>query len=397
MKIAICSVQEFNPTIGGIERVSVALAEGLVKAGTEVVFVSCRKSPYSKPYELPAKQHFLPSPLDYCQENVDAFAKIIKEENVDIVLNQNSHSELYNRMCMEVKRLTGVILVSVFHFTPDMRIKGNRHRVNFRYLPLKENITGVLRDVATRFPFRYVTMHSQHRLFRNLYFNSDSVVLLSNEYKPLYAKIAGLKETDKLVAINNMLSFPYEKCIYNKKKQILFCGRLLFHQKRPDRVLQAWSLVQDRMSDWNLVIVGDGPFRTQMQQLSVRLSLQRVEFVGFKDPVEYYKESAILCMTSNYEGWPMVLAEAMQYGCVPVAFDSFKSIHEIIQDGVNGFLIEPFDIKAYAEKVASIANDEMLHLYSENAISSVEKFSYENIVKQWIMLFESLIEQRKRS
>ena len=56
MKIAICSVQEFNPTIGGIERVSVSLAEGLIKEGVEVLFVACRKSPYSKPYTLPAKQ-----------------------------------------------------------------------------------------------------------------------------------------------------------------------------------------------------------------------------------------------------------------------------------------------------------------------------------------------------
>ena len=52
MKIAICSVQEFNPTIGGIERVSVSLAEGLIKEGVEVLFVACRKSPYSKPYTL---------------------------------------------------------------------------------------------------------------------------------------------------------------------------------------------------------------------------------------------------------------------------------------------------------------------------------------------------------
>ena len=56
MKIAICNVQEFNPTIGGIERVSVSLAEGLIKEGVEVLFVACRKSPYSKPYTLPAKQ-----------------------------------------------------------------------------------------------------------------------------------------------------------------------------------------------------------------------------------------------------------------------------------------------------------------------------------------------------
>ena len=111
MKIAICSVQEFNPTIGGIERVSVSLAEGLIKEGVEVLFVACRKSPYSKPYTLPAKQVLLPKTLDYCIENVQALAHILKEEKVDILLNQNSHSELYNRTCYEVKSLSGVKLI----------------------------------------------------------------------------------------------------------------------------------------------------------------------------------------------------------------------------------------------------------------------------------------------
>ena len=106
MKIAICNVQEFNPTIGGIERVSVSLAEGLIKEGVEVLFVACRKSPYSKPYTLPAKQVLLPKTLDYCIENVQALAHILKEEKVDILLNQNSHSELYNRTCYEVKSLS---------------------------------------------------------------------------------------------------------------------------------------------------------------------------------------------------------------------------------------------------------------------------------------------------
>ena len=86
MKIAICNVQEFNPTIGGIERVSVSLAEELIKKGVEVLFIACRKSPYSKPYTLPAKQWFLPKPLDYCLENVQAMASIIKEEKVDFVV-----------------------------------------------------------------------------------------------------------------------------------------------------------------------------------------------------------------------------------------------------------------------------------------------------------------------
>lgn len=390
MKIAICNVQEFNPTIGGIERVSVSLAESLIAQGVEVVFVACRKSSYSKPYTLLAKQLFLPEPLDYSPLNVKALVRIIKEENIDVLLNQNSHSELYNRTCYETKIRSGVKLISVLHFSPDMRIKGNRHLVNFRHLALKENLINCLREVCTRFPLRYVTMYDQCRMWKNLYLHSDKVVLLSHEYKKLYSKWSGIKETEKLTAINNMLSFSYEKQIYPKKKQILYCGRLLFSQKRPDRVLFVWKKMQDKLPEWNLMIVGDGPFKEEMQRLSKKLSLKRIEFVGFKNPVAYYKESSIFCMTSNHEGFPMVLTEAMQYGCVPVAFDSFESIREIIQDGQNGFLVKPFDLDSYAENIVRLARGG-LENYVANAVNSMERLVPETIAKQWVTLFESVL------
>ncbi len=194
MKIAICNVQEFNPTIGGIERVSVSLARELIRAGMEVFFIACRKSPYSEAYELPARQVFLPGPEDYSERNVESMARIIREEKADILLNQNSHSELYNRTCAEVKRATGVRLVSELHFSPDARIRGNRNRFDFHHLSLRENIEGLLRHACTLWPLRLLAMRDQRRMMCNLYRDSDLTVLLSNEFKAPFMKIAGIKE-----------------------------------------------------------------------------------------------------------------------------------------------------------------------------------------------------------
>lgn len=210
MKIAICSVQEFNPSIGGIERVSNSLAEALIGRGVDVMFIACRKSPYSKEYTLPAKQYILPNSADYALENVNAFSEIVKEEKVDIILNQNAHSELYNRTCYEVKAITGVKLISAYHFDPASRIKANRKNLNLSLLTNKEYLINMLKNICTRFPFQYITMYDQCRMFRNLYYNCDKVVLLSKEFIPNYLKYANLKETDKLSAIGNMLSFPYD-------------------------------------------------------------------------------------------------------------------------------------------------------------------------------------------
>lgn len=81
------------------------------------------------------------------------------------------------------------------------------------------------------------------------------------------------------------------------------------------------------------------------------MKLKRITFYGFQNPDEFYKKSLVSCMTSNFEGFGMVLVEAMQYGCVPFAFDTFTALHDIIDDGVNGFIIPPFDEDKYAETV----------------------------------------------
>ena len=146
-----------------------------------------------------------------------------------------------------------------------------------------------------------------------------------------------------------------------------------------------WKKLQEQLPDWNLVIVGDGPFSNEMKQLSKKLSLQRVEFAGFANPIKYYKESSIFCLTSNHEGWGLVLTEAMQFGCVPIAFDSFESIHEIIEDGKNGFLVKPFDIDKYADKVLRLADNFKV----DYVMNSMERLMPENVVKLWIRLFNS--------
>lgn len=390
MKVAICNVQEFNPEIGGIERVSVSLAEGLISRGIEVLFVACRKSPYSKEYQLPARQIFLPDATDYSERNVEALCKIVNEEKIDILLNQNSHSELYNKTCKETKLRTNVKLISVLHFAPNMRLISNRNLFNIRdFGPLK-NIEFAARYICTIFPFRYLTMMSQKRLLKNLYKCSDKVVLLSEKFIQQYQDIANLKQTEKLTAINNMLSFPYEKDNTCKKKQILFCGRLAYKQKRPDRLLLIWQKIQDLIPEWHLVFLGDGPFLQKLVAASNNLKLKRITFKGFQDPIEYYKESSIFCMTSNHEGWGLVLTEAMQYGCVPFAFESYESLSEIIDNGKNGFIIKPFDLDDYGNKIVKLIKSQKIEDFSTNAFNSMGKFSIEKITDKWIKLFEKV-------
>lgn len=393
MKIAICSVQEFNPMIGGIERVSVSLAAELIKKGHEVVFVSCRKSPYGEPYELPAPQHFLPSSADYAEVNVREMLALLRDEHVDVILNQNAHSEPYNRMIAEVREQSGVPVVSALHFDPINRITSNRHLIDFRFNTLRENIVGALRMIVTTWPFTIVTMHSQKRMLRNLRDRSDAVVLLSETFKPAFFRLAGGKDPEKILAINNMLSWPMPEAeAGEKEKIILFVGRLNHSQKRPEQLLAAWSRIEKRLPDWRVVIVGDGPMRADLENYARELDLQRVSFEGFKDPRAYYKRASVYVITSSHEGWPLTIMEAKQYGCVPVVYKSFVSVTDQVSDGENGCLVDPFNQEEMARKIVALAEDDALrNEMSRKARQSCARFAPGIIAAQWEDVLSSVI------
>ena len=125
-------------------------------------------------------------------------------------------------------------------------------------------------------------------------------------------------------------------------------------QKKPYRVLYAWQQIQVHLSDWELLLVGDGPWLDRLKQLSLKLKLKRVQFCGFQDPMPFYQKASILWMTSNFEGWGLVLTEAMQFGCVPIAFNSFGSISDIIDNNQSGCLVPPFNIRQFVYKTLAL-------------------------------------------
>ena len=101
-------------------------------------------------------------------------------------------------------------------------------------------------------------------------------------------------------------------------------------------------------------------------------------------------------MTSNYEGFGMTLTEALQYGCIPIAFNTYRAVKDIIQDGHNGYLIPPADEKNYARKIMSLIQDEKLRsALMQNAKNSAARFQIETIGQQWLHLFKSLSNEKR--
>lgn len=395
--IVIFNYREFNVNIGGIERISISLANSLLEKGFKVILVAVLRSKYAIPYSPPVPIHFLPSNDTLSPDNIVEFHKILVDNNVHIVINQDAHSLASHELCHNAIKGTSAKLIAALHFCPSQRLLLYKHPWDRNIFSLKENMVRLLKSMAYKYPFRLYTLRDLRHHFQKMYAESDCVVLLSKNFISEYVCLGGLTESKKIVGINNMLSFPLSNESIDKEKRILFCARMT-SEKRPERALYVWAQLQERLSDWTFDFVGDGELLERLKNLSHKLKLRNVEFHGFKDPKPFFKRSRLFLMTSDYEGWGLTITEAMQNKCVPIVMDTYASASEIIDDGENGYLIAKCDCTAMAEKVYELATNENIWKdMSEAAFCKVRQFASEVIVNNWVRLFNEILVDRKES
>ena len=143
--------------------------------------------------------------------------------------------------------------------------------------------------------------------------------------------------------------------------------------------------------DWSFDIVGSGKDLDEFKHRVIKQKIPRITFYGQQNPENYYRESAIFLMTSWREGWPMTLNEAAQMGCVPIVFDSFASVRDIIEDGKNGYLIPPFDKQRYVNKLKELmSNDVLRKSMAIEAVKMSRRFTPDIILEKWRNLFFDL-------
>lgn len=173
---------------------------------------------------------------------------------------------------------------------------------------------------------------------------------------------------------------------WDERKNLCAVGRLI-DGKRFDDLLRAISLVAKKYPDVHLNLYGDGPARKKLEALCAELGLQNtVRFCGRNNQIvgEYAKHK-IFVMTSESEGLPNVLIEAMASGCACVSTNCDFGPAELIQDGKNGFLVPVHDVDAIADRVCKLLEDDALSKqFGENAKSIREKNCPEQVGKQFL-------------
>lgn len=170
-------------------------------------------------------------------------------------------------------------------------------------------------------------------------------------------------------------------------KRILSVGRM-HPQKGHDLLLESFSLFlkQSKNKNWILTILGDGPLRGELLHKAKVLGLeQNIDFPGIiKDKVPFYRETAVFALSSRFEGFPNVLAEAMSAGLPCVSFDCSGGVRDLVQDGKNGILVPPGDVEKMAHAFLTLTqNRTWAKELGQAAVLSVNQYGLGSILTQW--------------
>jgi len=200
-----------------------------------------------------------------------------------------------------------------------------------------------------------------------------------------------------LEVMPNPCSFnaPKEEEKLEKDDLVVLAARL-HENKNISMFLRVVSVLDDDLRrSCRFCVLGEGNLKDSLKQEAEALSVQ-VEFLGaVKNIEDYYKKAKIICLTSNVEGLPMVLIESLFFGVARISTKCSGGVQNLIDDGVDGFLVEKNDARAMSEKMALLMRDEDLRLrIVQQANKKREQFDVKNITKQWLDLIHKVIEQR---
>jgi GalNAc-alpha-(1->4)-GalNAc-alpha-(1->3)-diNAcBac-PP-undecaprenol alpha-1,4-N-acetyl-D-galactosaminyltransferase len=243
----------------------------------------------------------------------------------------------------------------------------------------------------------YPTMTDANKIWQRVmkwaYRRADLLTVLTQNALPFYPAASGYRT----IVMPNPVLAPSPKVGTERvlvSPSVIAIGRL-HPQKGFDLLIKAFHRIQDQCPGWQLTILGEGPLRSQLEDLRDQLQLtSRVHLPGLVTNIpDYLRQADLFVMPSRFEGFPMALCEAMAYGLPVLAADCLSGPRDIIEDGVNGVLVPTEDIDALAAKLLALMSDstqrEKLAHYAPQIL---DRFGLEQVMALWQSAIDRVIQ-----
>lgn len=254
---------------------------------------------------------------------------------------------------------------------------GELHINRANYRNFSENENNPVKALFSKF-----WMHNLVGHLRKL----DRLVVLTEDDKQSWV------ELNNVEVIPDPLPFLPSRRSHQTEKRVLAVGRYS-HEKGFDLLLKAWSVVEKSCLDWRLDVYGDGD-RSPYEQLVSNLGIDKNRCVlhGRTEDVEAeYVNSSVFVCSSRFEGFGMVMIEAMACGLPVVSFDCPWGPRSIISNQEDGLLVESGNIDKLADAIMKMIHDgDLRSSMAHAALRNVERFRLDRIAIQWKQVFTSL-------
>lgn len=370
MRIVYCILGTFNA--GGMERVLANKANYLVRRGYDITVVTTDQQ---------GRQPYFP--LDPAIRRIDLGINYTHSEGQSLPMKLGAyiwkkyhHKRKLRQLLREIKP---DVTVSMFDLEASFlyRIKDGSKKVleiHFsRYKRLQYQRQGIWKWID-----RY-----RSDLDGRIASKYDKFVVLTEEDRQYWGALP------HIAVIPNASSFRADQPATLEQKKVIAVGRLDF-QKRFEDLLTAWQQVSHVAPAWQLTIFGHGPDKTSLMDQIDRLGIR--DSVHLREPVPHIQQemlgSSMLVLTSRYEGLPMVLLEGQACGLPLVSYACKCGPRDLIQDGVNGFLIPEGDTDTLAQRILMLMSDgQKRKQMGAEGFSRAEQYSEEVVMNKWMDLF----------
>lgn len=360
---------------GGMERIIINKANYFAERGYKVYIITTEQQGRTSFFKLHPDIKLIDLAINYSLDNDSIWRKalfyhvkrykhkrklssILKEIRADIVVSTFGNEVTF----LHKIKINGKKILEI-HFSKNFRLQLNR--------------AGLWRLVDI---FR---TKMDEKLVRKY----DSFVVLTQEDKLLWGNIPNI-----VVIPNFIMNTPEQKTnLINHK--VLAVGRLSY-QKGFDRLIEIWEVIHPKFKDWSLNIYGSGEEKKYLMALIRDKGLTNAVIIH--DPIpdlsKVYSQSSIFVLTSRYEGFPMVLLEAMSHGLPIVSYKCKCGPTDLITNDVDGILIEEDDQVTFIQELTMLMESvEKRKRISDQSLIKIEKFSRAKIMNQWEKLITQML------